>query len=88
MKVPALPEDLVAFPRPGRRLEYDPAKCEAGLVALLSAGALKVELFPMDFQSTPVEEDDPHYREMGCYLVPAVSLVVSRHKVAVLRLVS
>ncbi len=53
-----------------------------------AGGALKVELFPMDCQSTPVEEDDPHYREMGCYLVPVVNLVVSRHKVAVLRLVS
>lgn len=30
MKVPAVPEDLVAFLRVGRRLEYDPAKCEAG----------------------------------------------------------
>ncbi len=29
----------------------------------------------MDCQSTPVEEVDPHYREMGCYLVLAVNLV-------------
>lgn len=79
---------MVAFLRAGRRLEYDPARCEARLVTLLPAGAPKVELFPMDCQSTPVEEDDPHYREMGCYLVRAVNLVVSRHKVAVLRLVS
>jgi len=42
----------------------------------------------MDCQSTPIKEDDPHYREMGCYLVPAVNLVVSRHRVAVLRLVT
>ena len=31
----------------------------------------------MDCQSTPVEEDDPHYREMGCYLVPAINLLVT-----------
>ncbi len=48
MKVPALPEDLVAFLRSGRRLEYDPTKCEAGVVTLLPAGVLKVELFPID----------------------------------------
>ncbi len=60
MKVPALPEDLVTFVRVGRRLEYDPAKCEARLVALLLAEALKVELLAMDYQSTPVEEDDSH----------------------------
>ncbi len=42
----------------------------------------------MECQSNPVEEDEPHYREMACYLVSAVNLVVSRNKVAVLRLVS
>jgi len=42
----------------------------------------------MDCQSIPVEKDGPHYREIGCYLVSAVNLIVSRHKVAVLRLVS
>jgi hypothetical protein len=75
MKVSSLPEDLVAFIRAGR-LEYEPAKCEVGLVTLLPAGALKVELFPTDCLSTPVEEDDPHY-EMGGYLVPAINLVVT-----------
>ncbi len=85
--MPALPEDLVAFLRTGR-LEYDPARCEEGLVTLLPAGVLKVEAFPMNCQSTPVEEAAPHYREMGCYSTPAVNLVVGRHKVAVLRLVS
>ncbi len=73
MKVSGLPEDLVAFIRAGR-LEYDPARCEAGLVTLLPAGALKVDVFPTDCQSPPIEEDDPHYREMGSYLVPAVNL--------------
>ncbi len=74
MKVSALPEDLVVFLRAGRRLENDPNSCEAGLVTLLPAGALKVDVFPTDCQSPPIEEDDPHYREMGSYLVPAVNL--------------
>ena len=52
MKTLALPEDLAAFLRAGRRLEYDPAKCEAGLVTLLPAGTLKVEVLPTDCQST------------------------------------
>ncbi len=73
--MPALPEDLVAFLRAERRLEYALAKCEARLVTLLPAGALKVESFPMDCQITPIEEDDRHYREMGCYLAPAGNLV-------------
>jgi hypothetical protein len=87
MKVPGLPEDLVAVPRAVRRPEYDPTSDEPA--SLLSCWqALKIELFPMDCQGISVEEDDPHYREMGCYLALAVNLVVSRHKVAVLRLVS
>lgn len=63
MKVPALSGDLVAFLRAGRRLEYNPAKCEARHSP--AGGALKVELFPMDYQSTPVEEADSHYHEMA-----------------------
>ena len=74
--MPTLPEDLVAFLRTGR-LEYDPARCEEGLVTLLPAGVLKVESFPMDCQSTPVEEDASHYREIGCYLVSATNLLVT-----------
>jgi hypothetical protein len=70
-----LPADLVAFLEAGRQLEYDPTTCEAGSLTLLPLDKLKVELFPMDCQSTPIEEEDPHYRELGCYLVPAVNLV-------------
>jgi hypothetical protein len=46
MKVLALLEDLVAFLRAGRRLEYNPAKRKAGLVTLLPARTLKVRVVP------------------------------------------
>jgi hypothetical protein len=52
-----------------------------------ASGSPQGWFFAMDCQSIPDEEDDPHYRELGCYLVPVVNLV-SRHKAAVLRLVS
>lgn len=44
MKVSTLIEDLIAFLRVGRCLEYNPGKCEVELVTLLSAGALKRDL--------------------------------------------
>jgi hypothetical protein len=70
-----LPADLVAFLQAGRQLEYDPDTCEAGAVVLLPLEQLKVELFPMDCQSTEVEGQDPHEGELGCYLVEGVNLI-------------
>jgi hypothetical protein len=70
-----LPADLVAFLKSGKQLEYDPATCEAGAVTLLPLERLKVELFPTDSQSTAIEQADPPGGELGCYLVPAVSLL-------------
>jgi hypothetical protein len=70
-----LPEDLIAFLRSCKQLEYDPTKCEAGAVTLLPLGQLKVELFPMDCQGSNLEEEDPHRGELGCYLVDGVNLV-------------
>ena len=32
-------------------------------------------MFPMDCQSTVVETQDPHHREMGCYLVEGINLI-------------
>jgi hypothetical protein len=72
-----LPDDLAAFLKAGKQLEYDPASCEAGLVTLLLPERLKVELFPTDCQSTDIEHKDPHEGELGCYLVPAVSLLAN-----------
>jgi hypothetical protein len=72
-----LPADLLAFLQAGRRLEYDPAACWAGRVALTPLHRLEARLFPMDCQSTPVEERDPHFREYGCYMVPGVDLIAA-----------
>src|SRR5262245_55446411 len=70
-----LPRDLAAFLRQGRQFDYDPARCEAGLVTLLPLDVLRLHLFPMDCQSTPVAKADPNHGSLGCYLVPGVSLL-------------
>jgi predicted RNase H-like HicB family nuclease len=75
MGPPKLPADLTAFLREGRQLDYNPSLCEAGRIELIPARSVRLHLFPMDCQSTPVEADDPHRRELGCYLVRAVNLV-------------
>ena len=41
-----LPDDLAAFLKAGRQLEYDPASCEAGLVTLLVASAGRLPFAP------------------------------------------
>jgi hypothetical protein len=73
----ALPDDLAAFLKEGRQLEYDPETCEAGLVELLSLDQLKLELFAESTQSSSIEAADPHFGEGGCYLVPGVNLVAA-----------
>ena len=71
-----LPPDLEAFLNEGRQLEYDVDACEAGQIVLLPRKDLKVRLFPTDVDNGPIDNsNDPHFRELGCYLVPAVSLL-------------
>lgn len=72
-----LPDDLVRFLKAGKQLEYDPQSCEAGAVTLVPFDQLKIELFPMDCQSTEVANKDPHKGELGCYLVEAVNLTAA-----------
>ena len=69
-----LPQDLANFLQAGRSLDYNAAECEAGLVTLVEWASLKLERFPVDTQSTPLEEADPRRGDLGCYLVPAVNL--------------
>jgi hypothetical protein len=73
----SIPRDLAAFLRANRSFDYDASDCEAGLVTLLPLDALRLHLFPMDCQSTPVADHDPNRRSLGCYLVSAVSLLAS-----------
>lgn len=68
-----LPEDLAAFLRADKQLEYDPATCEAGKITFLPLEHLSVEFFPMDGNGP----DDPHAGESGSYLVKGVSLIKS-----------
>jgi hypothetical protein len=70
-----LPEDLVAFLAAGKRLEYDPKRCEAGAVTLLPLADLKLQRFPVETSSLPVFEQDPHYPDVKSYLVLGVNLV-------------
>jgi hypothetical protein len=70
-----LPADLRAFLGSGRQLTYDPAGCEAGRVTLRALHELRLERFPVDLQSSELEEQDPHRGELGCYVVPAIDLL-------------
>jgi hypothetical protein len=72
-----LPRDLVAFLAAGKQLEYDPSTCEAGAITLLSVEQLKLELFPMYFDTDMegIPDGDPHKGENGYYLVEGVNLV-------------
>lgn len=72
----SLPDDLIAFLRAGRQLEYDDGPTETGPITLKAFDALQVAWFPMqgDPELTP---DDPRLEESGCYLVPGVDLVAT-----------
>jgi hypothetical protein len=71
-----LPDDLREFLDCGRQLSYAFNECEAGRITLLSLELLKLELFPTDVDNGPLDNSaDPHHGQLGCYLVPAVSLV-------------
>jgi hypothetical protein len=70
-----LPQDLTDYLKQRRQLEYDAAECEAGSITLLPLARLQIKLFPTDVDNGPIDNnDDPHCGEMGCYLIPAVSL--------------
>jgi hypothetical protein len=72
-----LPVDLVDFLRLGLKLDHA-AESEAGAIELLPMESLCLQLFPTDVDNGPIDNStDPHCREMGCYMVPAVSLVAT-----------
>ena len=75
MKVPELPEELVAFLADGCQFDYDPSRCEAGKVILKSLGELCVKEYPLSPEKSAAGRDDQHFGEDGHYLVPAVNLV-------------
>jgi hypothetical protein len=69
-----LAADLVAFLAAGRRLEYDPATCEAGAVTLVPLADLRLERFPMETGGLAEFPQDPHFPKRGSYLVAGVNL--------------
>ncbi len=72
-----LPDDLLAFLAAGKQLEYDPAPCAAGAIALLPLSGLKLERFPVETGGSPSFAQDPHFPEVNSYLVLGVNLVAS-----------
>jgi hypothetical protein len=72
-----IPADLATFLDAGRQLEYDPADCEAGGVALHRRSDLRLRTFGAQCYGTPHEEADPHRGERGVYRIPGVDLVAS-----------
>lgn len=72
-----IPADLAAFLREGRRLEYDPAACEAGVVSLHPPTDLRLRTFGAQCSDTPHEEDDPNRGRSGTYQVTGVDLIAS-----------
>ena len=73
-----LPDDYIAFVRSGKQLEYDEEECEIRGVRLLPLEQLRVQLYPTDVENGPVDNStDPHKGELGCYLVPGISLLAA-----------
>lgn len=75
-----LPDDLVAFLREGRQLEYDSTKCEAGSIKLVPLGQHKIGEVWVDPECHPLREQNPHAGQEGYYAVPAVNLVAEAEK--------
>ncbi len=77
-----LPADLREFLTAGKRLEYDPERCDPGAVGLLAPDQLALQLFPYHTDSAAMTDeglnvDDPYRAEDGCYLVEGVNLVAT-----------
>ncbi len=60
-----LPRDLVDFLNAGKKLEYDPASVEPGIVGLKSLSDLEVGVVWVNAGESPLGEDDPHADDEG-----------------------
>ncbi|MEX0725377.1 MAG: hypothetical protein WEB58_22395 [Planctomycetaceae bacterium] len=74
-----LPDDLSSFLKDRRQVDYDPKKCEAGVISFHPLDQLRLQYFPVFSQNLDGDTapDDPHADELGCYLVQGVSLIAS-----------
>ncbi len=72
----SLPDDLRAFLRAGRQLEYDAGSCECGRVTLLGPRQLRLTPFTILTDEMQFVYGDPR-RGKGYYYVPAVNLVAT-----------
>ena len=62
-----LPQDLVAFLKGGKQLQYDYKKVEPGKITLKSYSDLKIGAVWINSDESPLIKDDPHSGEkMPC----------------------
>ena len=72
-----LPDDLVAFLRSGRTLEYDVKKCECGKVVFHPLQSIEVVELQLNSYQSNWAWEDPHADDEGSYIVPAYNLLAS-----------
>ena len=73
----SLPPDLADFLAAGLSLSYDASACEFGMVKFAHPNSLRMLGYPSDMDNADFDtSEDPHQGKMGCYIVPAVSLIV------------
>lgn len=70
-----IPEDLRAFLRAKKQLEYDADECEPGQIKLLPLSKLKLGKIWINAKSKKKPQGDPHAGEDGHYPIPAINLV-------------
>jgi hypothetical protein len=71
----AVPDDLQAFLRGRKQLEYQAMDCEPGWIKLLPLSKLRLGEVWINARPTKKAKGDPHAGEDGHYTIPAVNLV-------------
>jgi hypothetical protein len=70
-----VPDDLNAFLRARKHLQYDVSKCEPREIKLLPLSKLVVDAVWINARPEKDPQGDPHAGEDGHYSIPAVNLV-------------
>jgi hypothetical protein len=71
----AIPDDLRAFLRARKQLEYDASDCEPGQIKLLPLSKLKAGEVWVNARPKKKPQGDPNAGGDGYYAIPAVNLV-------------
>ena len=70
-----IPDDLRAFLRGRKQLQYDASECEPGQIKLLPLSKLKLGEVWINASDKKKRGGDPHAGEDGHYAIPAVNLI-------------